>query len=70
MLDIGDNEATAIAQFLHRNCTLHTFNLSNNSITSDGAKALANALHCNCTLQTLNFSGNSITNDGAKASPG
>ena len=31
--DIGDNEATVIAQPLHHNCTLHTLNLLDRSIT-------------------------------------
>ena len=60
--------ASALASFLEKNATLHTLDLSSNSVNSvgdAGAASLASALERNETLQKLNLIGNSVGDAGA-----
>ena len=56
MNGLSDQGACLIAQALKQNQCLVDLNLSNNRITSEGAKQIANAIVANETLETLRVS--------------
>jgi hypothetical protein len=63
--EIGDMEATALADALKDNRILHTIDLSNNKIGPVGTTALAEVMKVNETLRKLDLSSNEIGNAGA-----
>ena len=71
---IGDDGIYTISASLYNtdsfdkvNKTLTLFNVSDNNITSEGAKYLAKALESNESLKTLNISHNNISDEGVVA---
>ena len=60
-IDIEDDGADKIAEFLMTNTTLTHLNLSNCNINDDQAKKIAEGLNLNSTLYSLNLSFNTIT---------
>ncbi|GAM17556.1 hypothetical protein SAMD00019534_007310 [Acytostelium subglobosum LB1] len=65
--NIGDQEASALANMLLKNKSLTLLNLSINEITDTGAKAIAYALKSNRTLKYLSLSNNFIGKEGLVA---
>ena len=68
LCNIGNNGAITLAEAIQVNSTLQKINISNNSISDDGAAAISNSIKFNTlnSLQELNISHNNITNDGIK----
>ena len=68
LCNIGNNGAITLAEAIQVNTTLQKINISDNSISDDGATAIINSIKFNTSnsLQELNISQNNITNDGIK----
>jgi len=65
---IGDIGASALSQLLHKNQPpLELLDVSDNSLSDDGAVAIGNSLAGNMCLQLLYIFGNSIGSQGAQA---
>ena len=64
--DITSEEARMIGEAIKVNKTLQKLDISNNSISDDGAAAISDSLKFNISLQELDMSYNEITNVGAK----
>ncbi|CAF0778231.1 unnamed protein product [Rotaria sp. Silwood1] len=65
-IQIGDQEAKALAYALQQNKTLNTLDLEHNLIGPQGAQSLANALKENTTLTTISLENNRISDQGAQ----
>ncbi|CAF3973106.1 unnamed protein product [Rotaria sp. Silwood2] len=65
-IQIGDQEAKALAYALQQNKTLITLDLQHNLIGPQGAQSLANALKENTTLTTISLENNQISDQGAQ----
>ena len=62
---IGTEAATALAEALKRNSTLHTLDRRRNDIGAEGAKEIAEVLQSNTTLHTIDLQHNKIEDEGA-----
>ena len=62
-----DHVAVNISDYLNSNCTIQELNLSNNHITSEGAKQIGEAIKVNTTLLKFDISHNKISDEGVSA---
>ena len=66
-MQLCDQGANAVAEFLKFNTTVTTVYLGGNQIGDEGAKAIAESLKVNTTVTEVILGGNQIGDEGAKA---